>query len=139
MRVLVDLNVVLDVLEKREPHFPDAVKIWTAVDKGIVAGYLAAHSITTLFYLMRQRVGADQATNLLTQTLNIFAVAPLDEKVLRQALLLGWHDFEDAVQMCAAVQVGADYLITRNVKDFKGGRVPTVMPAAFWPLLKGRS
>ncbi|MBE2198886.1 MAG: hypothetical protein IAE79_09770 [Anaerolinea sp.] len=52
------------MLEKREPHFLDAAKVWTAVDKGNVAGYLAAHSITTLFYIMQRRVGAKQATTL---------------------------------------------------------------------------
>ena len=137
MRVLVDLNIVLDVLEKREPHFLDSVKIWTAVDKGDIDGCLAAHSLTTLFYIMRKRVGSKQATKLLAHTLNIFSVAPVDEKVIRQALLLDWHDFEDAVQLCAAAQVGVDYLITRNVKDFKGGSIPVMMPAAFGALLSG--
>ncbi|MCB9444301.1 MAG: PIN domain-containing protein [Ardenticatenaceae bacterium] len=137
MRVLVDLNVVLDVLENREPHFLDSVKVWTAIDKGNVTGYLAAHSITTLFYIMRQRIGTEQAAQLLTNTLNIFSVAPVDEKVIRQAISLHWDDFEDAVQMCAAAQVGADYLITRNVKDFKDGNVPVIMPTAFGSLLKG--
>jgi len=85
---------------------------------------------------MRQRVGSKQATKLLAHTLNIFSVAPVDEKVIRQAVLLDWNDFEDAVQMCAAAQAGADYLITRNVKDFKGGSVPVIMPAAFGSLLK---
>ena len=135
--VLVDLNIVLDVLENRKPHFLDSVKIWTAVDKGDIDGYLAAHSLTTLFYIMRKRVGSKQATKLLSHTLNIFSVAPVDEKVIRQALLLEWNDFEDAVQMCAAVQVGADYLITRNVKDFKGGSIPVMMPATFGALLSG--
>ncbi len=136
VRVLVDLNVVLDVLENREPHFLDSVKIWTAIDKGDVDGCLAAHSLTTLFYIMRQRVGSKQATKLLAHTLNIFSVAPVDEKVIRQAVILDWNDFEDAVQMCAAAQAGADYLITRNVKDFKGASVPAIMPSAFGTLIK---
>jgi len=136
MRILVDLNVVLDVLEKREPHFQNSVTIWIAVDKGSIEGYLAAHSLTTLFYIMQKRVGWQQATKLLVDTLNIFTIAPVNETVIRQAISFGWHDFEDAVQMCAATQVGADYLITRNVKDFQGGDVPAIVPEAFGTLLK---
>jgi hypothetical protein len=59
----------------------------------------------------------------------------VDDTVIREAISLGWKDFEDAVQMAAAGVEGVDYLITRNIKDFQSGQVSVIQPAAFLALL----
>lgn len=69
------------------------------------------------------------------QGLEVFAVVTVDDPVIRKALSWGWPDFEDAVQMAAAATVGADYLVTRNPRDFQSGIIPVVQPAAFLTLL----
>ncbi len=52
--VLIDLNILLDVLQKREPFHEKSAALLAAVETGRVKGYVAAHSITTLFYLIRK-------------------------------------------------------------------------------------
>jgi hypothetical protein len=60
--------------------------------------------------------------------LEVFEVATIDRDVLVRALALAWRDFEDAVQMAAASCAQADYLVTRNPRDFQGDLVRLIRP-----------
>jgi predicted nucleic acid-binding protein len=136
MRVLVDLNVVLDVLQNRRPFYEDSARVLDAVVRKEVGGWLAAHSLTTLFYVINRQRDRETAVAALTGLLDVFTVAGVDDQGIRDALSWGWDDFEDAVQMAAAVRAGVDYLVTRNPRDFPDGHVPVILPTALPPLLK---
>lgn len=135
LRILVDLNVVLDVVQKREPFYEDSADVLDAVANKKAAGFLAAHSITTLFYVLRRQYDRPTAVSVTQQILDAFSIAPVDDIVIRQALAWGWRDFEDAVQMAAAVHANLDYLVTRNRKDFQTQPIPVLPPAHLLPLL----
>lgn len=132
--ILVDLNVILDVIQQRQPFYEESARVVDAVVRGQAVGWLAAHSITTLFYVINRVRNRETAVTAITGLLDVFTVAAVDDQVIRQALAWGWPDFEDAVQMAAAVQAQADYLITRNPRDFQSGILPVVQPAAFLTL-----
>ncbi len=127
--LLLDLNIVLDVLQRREPHYEASAKVWAAVEEGLLGGFVAAHSVTTLFYLLTRYLDRNQALAAVHDLIGVFSVAGVDEAVIRHALSYGWKDFEDAVQMAAAAGVEADFLITRNPKDFASGPVAVLQPA----------
>jgi predicted nucleic acid-binding protein len=135
IRVLVDLNVIIDVLQNRQPFYEDSASVVDAVVRGEVVGWLAAHSVTTLFYVISRTRNRETAVQAVTGLLESFSVAKVDDAVIREALSLGWKDFEDAVQMASAAAEDIDYLITRNIKDFQSGPVPAIPPAAFLALL----
>lgn len=135
IRVLVDLNVIIDVLQKRQPFYEGSAGVLDAVARGDVSGWLAAHSVTTLFYVISRVRDRETAVQAVTKLLESFAVARVDDAVIRRALALGWNDFEDAVQMAAASAEEVDYLITRNIKDFQSGQIPVMQPAALLALL----
>jgi predicted nucleic acid-binding protein len=134
-RVLLDVNVVLDVLQRREPFFADAARVLAAAETGRVRGIVAAHTVTTLFYLVAKYESADAAHVQITELLEFLEVAPVDEMVLQKALALPYRDFEDAVQMMAAVRAEAEYLVTRNARDYAAGPLPAVSPAEVASLL----
>jgi predicted nucleic acid-binding protein len=127
-RLLLDANVALDVLTKREPHYASSAAVWALVEQGKIEGYLAAHTVTTLHYLITKHLDRRQANLTITKLLQVFAVAAVNQDVLLKALTLNWPDFEDAVQMAAAFNAQADYLVTRNPKDFKDELVRVVQP-----------
>jgi len=135
IRVLVDLNVIIDVMQNRQPFYEDSAGVLDTVARGEVLGWLAAHSITTLFYIISRSRNREAAVQAVTGLLESFTVAKVDDTVIREALSLGWKDIEDAVQMAAAGVEGVDYLITRNIKDFQSGPVYVIQPAAFLALL----
>ena len=135
LRVLIDLNVILDVLQRREPHFPASAQVLACAETGWIDAYVAAHSLTTLFYLVAKDRFADQARVILGELLQFLTVAGVDQQTIKAALELPYSDFEDAVQMAAATQIGAEYLITRDVAGFRVGPLTALQPAELLTLL----
>lgn len=129
--VLIDLNILLDVLQKREPFYETSAGLLAAVETGRVQGYLAAHSLTTLFYLIQKGRSSSEARATITNLLQFIKIAPVDQSTIEQALNLDYPDFEDAVQMISAVQCKADCLVTRNIKDYQPALLPVLQPVEF--------
>jgi len=130
-RVLFDLNVILDVLLRRELFFPDAARLWALAETGHIEGVVAAHSFTTLFYLYQHQVDRQSAYRAIRSMLRVFDVAGVDRDVIVKACDLGWRDFEDAVQSMAAIGSTCDYLITRNPEDYQERNLTVIRPADF--------
>jgi predicted nucleic acid-binding protein len=129
MRVLLDTNVVLDVLLEREPHAHAAAQLMSLVDDGQIEGYLCATTVTTVHYLAAKALGPRRAAALVATLLDVFQIAPVDREVVAGAVDLGFADFEDAVIHEAAVLAGASAIVTRNLRDFKGARIPVFDPS----------
>ena len=117
-RLLLDVNLILDVLLDRKPHAEDASEVWAAVEGGRAIGYLSAHAVTTIHYLNAKVIGTKMAGETTEALLSVFDIAVVDEAVLRSAAALGWRDFEDAVTTAAAIRSRCDAIVTRNPKDF---------------------
>ena len=127
-RVLVDINVVLDVLLNRRPYVEASAAVWSAIEEGRVDGVLAAHAVTTIHFLGARQYGKGVAGETTDGMLSVFGVAAVDEGVVRAANALGWQDFEDAVTAASAQRAKCAAIITRNTKDFKGSPVPVLTP-----------
>ena len=130
-KVMIDLNVILDVLQKRDPFYETSAALLAAAETGDMQGYLSAHGVTTLFYLVQKGRSSSEARATITNLLQFLKISPVDQTTIEQALNLDYHDFEDAVQMMSAVQCKADYLITRNIKDYQPALLPVVQPVDF--------
>lgn len=130
-RVLYDLNVILDVLLRREPFLPASAAALDAVTQPDTEGFLSGHAVTTIFYLLRRNVGTEEAHELLAHLLARLKVAPVTDSGVREALARRFKDFEDAVTVCAAEEVGATVIVTRNPADFARSPVPAVLPEVF--------
>src|SRR5271169_6036067 len=100
--VLVDTNVVLDVLLNRQPHADGSAAVWALIETDSARGWLAAHAVTTIHYLIRRELGAVKAKRTVSTMLRVFGIAPVDGSVLQLALDLPFTDFEDAVTAAAA-------------------------------------
>lgn len=130
-RILYDINVILDVLADRQPHANASAACLGLAERGRVEGVLAAHTVTTLHYLLERDAGTAGARRALSALLGFLAVEPVDAARLRQALAMEWADFEDAVQAVCAETTGADYLVTRDRSGFRGASVRVLGPAEF--------
>jgi predicted nucleic acid-binding protein len=118
LKLLLDINVILDVVLRRKPWSIEAAQLLTAVEAGQAEGYIAAHTLTTIYYYVAKTVGRRPAITVVTDLLRTVQVVPVGGADFLRALVLGLDDFEDAVQTVAALEIGADYLITRNARDF---------------------
>ena len=97
---------------------------------------VSCYSVTTLFYLVAKDKSPDHARVTLTSLLQFLKIAPVDQNTIEQALNLPYRDFEDAVQMMAALQIHADYLLTRNVRDYQLSPMEVVQPVELLAILK---
>lgn len=129
--VFVDTNVVIDLLEKREPFYKDAVRLFTLAYKGELEVYVSGCTFTTTSYLLRKH-SPDETRTLLRNFRQLARVSPIDETIIDSSLASDFDDYEDAVQHYSAMSVAAEVIVTRNEKDFIGHSELTVMsPAAF--------
>ncbi len=129
MRVMLDTNVVLDVLQVRAGFVDDAVAVFDMVERNAVTGLLCATTVTTLAYLAGKTVGKAQAARQIRELLVLFEVVPVTRAVLDGALRSKAPDFEDGVLAEAALLAGVHAIITRNLRDFAHSPVRAHTPA----------
>jgi predicted nucleic acid-binding protein len=131
MKTLFDTNVILDVLLDRTPFSDDASFLLSKVEKSEIMGYICATTVTTIYYLATKALGAKVASCHIRSLLSLFVIAPVNRVVLENALLSKFEDFEDAVLHEAARHAGANYIVTRNLSDFKESKLPVFEPREF--------
>lgn len=129
--ILIDINILLDVLQRREPFYEASARLLALAETGRIRGFIAAHSVTTLFYLIQKDKSSAHARASITDLLQFLEIAPVDQTTIEQALNLDYRDFEDAVQMISALQCKAEYLLTRNVTDYQPALLPAIQPVDF--------
>ncbi|MCD1655943.1 PIN domain-containing protein [Treponema zuelzerae] len=130
-KILIDLNIILDFLNKRNFHVEAAQVINMCVEKKI-SGYICAHEVTTLsYFLLKDQKDKTKVINTITALLDIFNIIPIDETILRDSLISPISDYEDAVIEVSSMKSNIDYIISRNISDFKSSRIPTYTPEQF--------
>ncbi len=131
MKVMVDLNVLLDVAQNRLPHYHASEEVVHRVRRGEFAAVLPGHALTTLHYILEKYSGTALANQTLDGLLADFAIHPVDKANFQRARQLPLSDFEDAVVAVTAEATGSDFIVTRNVADFVGSSVPAITPIDF--------
>lgn len=131
MTVTVDINVLLDVFQKREPHHAASARVLSMVASGNLAGVCPAHGLTTLYYLVRKHASKPNAEAVMDRVLDQFQIGNLDAEGWREARQLPFADFEDAAVAMVAKASSSTFIITRNIDDFVSSPVPAISPAAF--------
>ena len=131
-KVLIDLNIILDFLNKRNFHEEAANIINMCVEKKLF-GFIAAHEITTLsYFLLKEKKDKNKAADIISALLDMFNIIPIDEKILREALFSPVKDYEDAVIEVSSVKNSIDYITSRTLGDFKSARVQVFTPEQFF-------
>ncbi len=128
-RLFFDADVLFDVLLDRAPFAEDSAKALSMVERGEAVGFVAAHSITTLHYLLRRELSARRTRRVLMDLIRLLDVVAVDHDRLLQAFALAWSDFEDAVQTACAAKAEVDFLVTRDRRGFAKADIPVASPA----------
>ena len=131
MRFLIDANIVLDVLQKREPYWKDSSVIWKLCETEQIEGYISTLTFANLMYVMRRELDPAQIRDVLDKLRLIFRFADFTAADLEKAADMGWEDFEDAIQAATAERIMADSIITRNVRDFRNSKVIAFTPSEY--------
>ena len=136
MRVLLDVNVVLDVLLQRQEWLADAQSVWDAADDGRLECCLVASSLTDVFYIARKLVGEASARTIVRNCLDTLSILNVDAKTLEEAYARPESDYEDALQIAVATLNSVDAIISRDSRGFANSPLPVWSPAHLAKLLK---
>lgn len=129
--IFLDTNIILDFLMKRDDFLKDAERI---LDMGYNQEYklfLSSLSFSNIAYIARQRYRGNELYDLLDKVREMMDVADVDKWAVERALKLRAKDFEDALQYYSALKINADYIITRNKKDFSFSDIKVLTPKEF--------
>ncbi len=131
MKALIDGNIIMDVLQRREPHVEFSSKVWKLCETGQVEGFVSALTFTNLVYVMRKELTPERIYEVLKKLALIFHFTDLNVADMTEAAKMKWHDYEDAVQSATAMRIHVDCIITRNIKDYLHSKIPAMTPAEF--------
>lgn len=138
MKALIDTNIIIDALTGREPFRNIAEQIFMLAANQIEDLYITASSATDIYYLTRKYLHhTDQAKNTMSKLYELFHILDVTANDCREALLLDMRDYEDAVVSCCANRNRMNYIVTRNIKDYKRSKVQAVLPDEFMQLVSG--
>jgi len=132
MVILIDTNVILDYFLPRQPYADTASEVLSLCSEQKCDGYMAAHSFTNIFYILRKRFSADERKRLLLVFCEFVEVTGIQRKQMIDALTdENFDDFEDRLQVECARKVNTDYIVTRNVSYFSTSPIPAIVPEDF--------
>lgn len=131
MRVFFDTNILLNTVLNEEGSAASLLCV-IHCSTGVHQGWVAWHTLSNAHYIARSRgKSKEQATEMVADLLKWAEIAEITKTDANAALSYEMRDFEDALQLAAAVACGADVLLTRNTKDFKASPLPVMTPEAF--------
>jgi len=136
MKVLLDTNVIVDVLQQREPWRQNGEEIFIAAATRLITACVTAKQIADIHYMTKKLFkGQPQVDNLAKQVVGkLMTFMELEDTCAadcQTAMGINNSDFEDAMLIACAARESMDYIVTRNTAHFKGSAVPVVTPADF--------
>ena len=132
MRILIDTNVLIDYILRRDPYTADAEKIIILCKNMEIKGCIAAHSIMNIFYILRKLMTLENRKKFMNYISEFIEIVGIDRRKIINAVNNDlFTDVEDCLQTECAKEFSADYIITRNVKDFQNSSVTAISPDEF--------
>ena len=134
-RLFLDTNIVVDLLDRREPFCHDAVRLFTMAYNKQVKLIVSPMTYSTASFLLRKH-GSEGVRILLSNFRQLSRVAAANERTVDDSLASQFKDFEDAMQYYSALKAKSDAIITRNGKDFTASKIPVMTASEFFENVK---
>ncbi|MBO6179258.1 MAG: PIN domain-containing protein [Selenomonadaceae bacterium] len=137
IKVLIDTNVAMTFLTKREdPYIKETDEIMYACASEKIIGFLAFHSLSTIWYLGR-KFGEAKGREMLETVCDLLYIVGASQKEVEDAVQnKQFKDFEDCLQDKCAKEANCDFIVTANLKDFTVSEIPAISPDEFLKILK---
>ncbi len=131
-RILIDTNIVIDLLSKREKFYDEAADLFSRADKKELDLTISSLTFANTNYILTKLKSAKEARGILRKFKVLVELLTLDDKITELALSDdNFPDFEDGLQYYSAIENQIDVIITRNKKDFKSSKIPVLTAKEF--------
>ena len=137
-KLFLDTNIVIDLLEKREPYCYDAVRLFSMAYNKQVSLLVSPMTYATASYLLSKH-SVEEVRSLLSDLRGLTQVTTANEQTVDDALISQFKDFEDALQYCSAIQAQAEVILTRNGKDFTNSKIPVMTAGEYLVMISPTS
>jgi predicted nucleic acid-binding protein len=128
-RIFVDTNIIVDLIADRRPFSKFAIELFEKAERKEVQLYTSSHSIATTHYLLKKYLEERTLREVIYNVLEYIQVIAIDQDIIKKGLKSKHKDFEDALQILCAYKIEKlDYIVTRNIKDFKDSEIPAFPP-----------
>ncbi|GBU24817.1 hypothetical protein R83H12_01452 [Fibrobacteria bacterium R8-3-H12] len=132
MVILIDTNILLDFLQNRETNGEYANKIIEMCARKTISGFMAAHSISNAFYILRKDYSVKERKEMLLGLCYIIDIVDIDkQKIITSLQNEDFTDIEDCLQIECAKRVNANYIVTRDLSDFSDSIIEAISPIDF--------
>ena len=128
MKILLDFDILLDVIQKNEPFYSDSSAILSKVLTQEVQGVLPGHLLPNIFYSIESLSDMDRAKDMVDWFIANFDITPLTKETFLDASVNGVKRFESAIIAACAETAGCDFIISRNADFYKASPVPAIFP-----------
>lgn len=136
MRLYLDTNVILDLILNRPPFFDDIARIITLYEMGECELFTSSVSIVNCNYILGKNIDRKQVIDNLKILRSFCSILAVSELEIDTSLNSNFKDFEDAVQYFTCIKNDCDFIITRDLKDFKNSEIPAISPGEFLASIK---
>lgn len=131
-KLFVDTNILIDLLSRREPFYEEAAELFSLADRKQIELSVSSLTIANTTYTLMRQMDSNKAKSVLRKLRLILKILPLDDKIIGLALNDdNFSDFEDCLQYFTAIEDERELIITRNLKDFKNSKLPTMTARQF--------
>lgn len=130
-RVFLDTDILLDVALARQPFFKASKMVLAMAENNLVIGHLSSNGIANIYYVLRKAGGDENARTFLSRITKYLTVTAINHQNVLEALKSRFSDFEDALQNFSAVENQCEYIITRNIQDYKESKIKVILPEEF--------
>ncbi|WP_298954881.1 PIN domain-containing protein [uncultured Nonlabens sp.] len=131
-RLLIDTNIVIDLLSKRDKFYDEAADLFSRADKKELELTISSLTFANTNYILSKLKSAKEAREILRKFKVLVELLSLDDKITELALSDdNFPDFEDGLQYYSAIENQIEIIITRNKKDFKNSKIPVLTAKEF--------
>ena len=133
MKVFLDTNILIDFISGRKPFVDESIIFFQlADDKEIELMVSDLTIINTVYVLRRMHYSMSDIYGILSEVRTLLTITSIGAEVIDRCLQSQSPDFEDEAQYFSAINAGADYIITRNKKDFPFSAHAVLTPKEFF-------
>lgn len=129
MKIQLDTNLVIDILEERKPHVVETAEFFNYALKKRHDLFITANSVDNIAYVLRKKISPEDLKEGFNKFFRSVDILPVDKQIILNALSSQWKDFEDAIQYHSALAANIDLIATRDVAGYEEQKIMVLNPA----------
>jgi len=130
-RVFIDTDIFLDVALARQPFFTASKIALAMAENNVIIGNISSNCIANIYYILRKSGGDINARLFISKIIKYVNVITINHQNVIESLNSTFSDFEDGLQNFSAAENQCEFIITRNIQDFKDSKLKIILPEDF--------